>query len=243
MERPSEAIPHKRILTDYKLEEMLWSERSLNRLRNLAKGKQQSLEWRHRVQYAVSHTINDYYSLTPEVRREVPIQYLLEKRWPKHTTDFESSDHFWNVKWGVTDELVRLLTQHTELLQPVLLYEEHKAYISDLHMDLSVIFQVAWQPDHMVQKGLYIQKYIVNYHEEVIRAYQNMMIVFCHHAFGCIPERIEVNCLLDRRKITLIPDEHRYDEALDYVKLVTPLCLDTVGASDIPLYDAPSKVN
>lgn len=33
MERPFEAIPYKRILTDYKLEEMLWSERSLRDLK------------------------------------------------------------------------------------------------------------------------------------------------------------------------------------------------------------------
>ncbi|MCM3783928.1 hypothetical protein M3231_13185 [Neobacillus mesonae] len=243
MERPSEAIQHKKVLNDYKLEEMLWSERSLNRLKNLALGKPQVLEWRHRVQYAVSHTINDFYSLSAEVRREVPIQYLLEKRWPRHAVGFESSDHYWNMKARISDELVRLLTQLTELELPVLLFEEHKAYISDIHMDLSVIFQVAWQPDEMNTTGLYIQKYIVNYHDEVIRAYQNMMVVFCYHAFGCIPERIEVNCLLDRRKITLIPDEQKYREALDYVKLVSPLCLDTAGAPEIQLYDAPDKVN
>lgn len=38
--------------------------------------------WRQQVQYAVGHTLNDFYSLLPEVRRETPIQFLLERRWP-----------------------------------------------------------------------------------------------------------------------------------------------------------------
>ncbi|WP_211744912.1 hypothetical protein [Paenibacillus sp. Marseille-Q4541] len=123
MERPSEVATEK-VLTDYRLEEMLWSEQSWKRLRREEHSKPEEIAWRHRVQYAISHTVNEYYSLLPEVRREVPIQYLLEKRWPRHMTGFDSTDHYWNVKARVTDELTRVLSQRTELMYPTLLFEE-----------------------------------------------------------------------------------------------------------------------
>lgn len=66
-----------KILIDYQLEEMLWSEQSWNQIRKKEKVRERYV-WRHRVQYAVSHAVNEYYTLLPEVRREVPIQYCLK---------------------------------------------------------------------------------------------------------------------------------------------------------------------
>lgn len=86
-----------RLLEDYRLEEMLRSPHRF--IRPEPEAEQRSpLQWRHRVQYAVSHAVNAFYSLDPEVRKEVPVQYLLEKWWPRKATGFESVLHYWDVK-------------------------------------------------------------------------------------------------------------------------------------------------
>lgn len=70
--------------------------------------------WRQQVQYAVGHTLNDFYSLQPEVRRETPIQFLLERRWPPKGTAFPSLMHYWDIKTAVADELMRIVSgNHT----------------------------------------------------------------------------------------------------------------------------------
>lgn len=63
--------------------------------------------WRQQVQYAVGHTLNDYYSLPPDVRLQTPIQFLLEQRWPPRPGGFSSLLHYWEVKDQVLDSLIR----------------------------------------------------------------------------------------------------------------------------------------
>lgn len=212
-----------KILNDYQLEEMLWSEKSWNRIRKEEKASEKYV-WRHRVQYAVSHAVNEYYTLSPEVRREVPISYLLEKRWPRQISDFDSADQYWHVKSKVTSELIRAVSQRAEYLYPTLLFEELTIFVPELQMDLSVIFQTAWQLDTCSKAQLTIHKYMVSFHSEVIRAYQQLATVFCAHAFGKLPYCIEVDCLMEGKKVTYMPDEDDYLLALDYIKLASPLC-------------------
>lgn len=212
-----------KILIDYQLEEMLWSEKSWNQIRKKEKVRERYV-WRHRVQYAVSHAVNEYYTLLPEVRREVPIQYLLEKRWPRQISDFDSVDHYWQVKFQVTNELIRVMSQRAEYLYPTLLFEELSIFVPVLQMDLTVIFQTAWQLDMNSSSQLTIHKYMVSFHPEVIKAYQQLATVFCVHAFGKLPHCIEVDCLMEGMKETYIPDDEDYLLALDYIKLAFPLC-------------------
>ena len=212
-----------RILNDYQLEEILWSEKSWNRIRKDEMIPEKYV-WRHRVQYAVSHAVNQYYTLLPEVRREVSISYLLEKRWPRQISDFDSADHYWHVKSQVTDELTRVLSQRAEFLYPTLLFEELSIFVPELQMDLSVILQAAWQLDTNAATQLTIHKYMVSYHPEVIKAYQHLATVFCVHAFGELPYSIEVDCLMEGKKETYVPNDEDYFLALDYIKLASPLC-------------------
>lgn len=211
-------------LADYRLEEMLWSEQSWHLMKKKEERKPEELIWRHRVQYAISHAVNDYYTLLPEVRREVSIYYLLEKRWPRHAAGFDSINHYWEVKNKVASELTRSLLQRVKLTYPTLLFEESSVFVPELRMNLSVIFHTAWQLDEDQSSGLTLHKYMVSYHSEVIYAYQQLMTVFCVQAFGQLPKRIEVDCLMEGKRVSFSPQEHDYLLAIDYVKLASPLC-------------------
>ncbi|UQZ32323.1 hypothetical protein C2I18_01430 [Paenibacillus sp. PK3_47] len=175
--------------------------------------------WRQQVQYAVGHTLNDYYSLQPEVRRETPVQFLMERRWPPKGTAFSSLLHYWDVKTRVADELMRIASvNHLEDI-PIKLYEQWHVPVPELSLELAMIFQLAWG-SKAEGRCLNIQKFMVSSHEDVVTAFLHMSNVFCHYAYGEPAERIEIYSLLDGRR-------HLFDgtcvslaESVDYVRLL-----------------------
>lgn len=205
------------LLEDYRLEEMLRSPHRFIRPEPEA-GQRSPLQWRHRVQYAVSHAVNAFYSLDPEVRKEVPVQYLLEKWWPRKATGFESVLHYWDVKNKITDELSLAIAMNDDLKHPTILFEQWRTEISTLSMHLSMIFQAAWQPEGW--DSLLIQKYMVVHDPNVVEAFQHMVSVFCWEAFGKLPGMIEIYCLLEGRKIRYIPGRQSLVRSMDYIRLI-----------------------
>ena len=176
--------------------------------------------WHQQVQYALGHTLNDFYSLQPDVRRETPIQFLLERRWPHKGNSFTSLLHYWDIKTSITDELMRMASVNHLQDIPIMLYEQWSIAVPELNMELSMIFQLVWK-SQTDKNGLIIQKYVVTADEELITGFLHMTNVFCQKAFGVSPEKVEIYSLLDGKK-------HSYDgsiiplaESLDYVRLLS----------------------
>lgn len=142
--------PYKR-LHDYRVEHIM-----LGGAENLSSGAPATglPRWRQQVQYAVGHTLNDFYSLLPEVRRETPIQFLLERRWPPRGDAFPSLLQYWDIKTSIADELMRIVSTNHLLEIPVMLYEQWYVPVPELSLELSMITQLAWnysewsKPEH-----------------------------------------------------------------------------------------------
>lgn len=175
--------------------------------------------WRQQVQYAVGHTLNDFYSLRPEVRRETPVQFLLERRWPPKGDAFPSLLHYWDVKTAVADELMRIVSQNHLQDTPVKLYEQWHVAVPELRLELALIFQLAWG-SAAPGRCLSIQKFMVNVSKEVICGFRHMANVFCHMAYGLPAERIEIYSLLDGARFVYDGDSFSLQESLDYVRLL-----------------------
>ncbi|QOS79809.1 hypothetical protein JNUCC31_02330 [Paenibacillus sp. JNUCC31] len=206
-----------RLLVDYRLEEMLRSPHRFIRPEPEAK-QYAPLQWRHHVQYAVSHAVNAFYSLDSDVRKEMPVQYLLEKWWPRKATGFESVLHYWDVKNKITDELSLAIAMNDDLKYPAILFEQWRTELPSLSMHLSMILHTAWLPEGW--DSLLIQKYMVVHDPNVVEAYQHMVSAFCWEAFGKLPGMIEIYCLLEGRKIRYIPGRQSLVRSMDYLRLI-----------------------
>lgn len=176
--------------------------------------------WRQQVQYAVGHTLNDFYSLRPEVRRETPVQFLLERRWPPKGDAFPSLLHYWDIKTAVADELMTIVSVNHLAETPVKLYEQWFVPVPELGLDLSMIFQLAWNAEKP-GRGLRIQKFMVSGQEDVITGFRHMANVFSTRAYGVPPETIEVYSLMDGRKACFDGAAFSYEASLDYIRLLS----------------------
>jgi len=176
--------------------------------------------WRQQIQYAVGHTLNDFYSLTPEVRRETPIQFILERRWPSRGDAFPSLLQYWDLKTSIADELIRIVSSNHLNKNPIMLYEQWYVPVPDLKLELSMITQLAWKSSEM-GKSLDIQKFMVNGNEDTITGFLHMTNVFCHNAYGEPAGNVEIFSLLEGRKYTYKGHEISYKESLDYVRLLS----------------------
>lgn len=204
-------------LHDYRIEHIM-----LGGAVNLSKGGPATglSRWRQQVQYAVGHTLNDFYSLQPEVRNETPIQFLLERRWPPRGDAFPSLLQYWDIKTSIADELMRIASvNHLEEL-PVMLYEQWHVPVPELRLELSMITQLAWASTHSCQ-SLNIQKFMVNSNADINMAFVHMTNVFCHHAYGRPAESVEIYALLEGRKYRFDTQAFTYKESLDYVRLLS----------------------
>jgi len=208
--------PYKR-LHDYRVEHIM-----LGGAENLSSGAPATglPRWRQQVQYAVGHTLNDFYSLLPEVRRETPIQFLLERRWPPRGDAFPSLLQYWDIKTSIADELMRIVSTNHLLEIPVMLYEQWYVPVPELSLELSMITQLAW---NSTQNGrsLNIQKFMVNGNEDTIAGFLHMTNVFCYAAYGEPAETVEIYSLLEGRKYSYKGNAVPYKESLDYVRLLS----------------------
>ncbi|WP_405114548.1 hypothetical protein MHH28_10275 [Paenibacillus sp. FSL K6-1217] len=176
--------------------------------------------WRQQVQYAVGHTLNDFYSLRPEVRRETPVQFLLERRWPPKGNAFASLLHYWEVKQAVADELMRIVADSFTAELPVMRFEQWHIPVRELEIELAVIFQLAWNSE-LAGRSLNIQKFMVHANPQVITGFLHMANVFCHKAYGQPAETIAIYSLLDGRRHLHDGAGMPLQKSLDYVRLLS----------------------
>lgn len=205
---------------DYEIEEMI-----RNEITRKCTCSKQHLNWRHRAQYAVGHALNDFYTLDPNVRKEIPIQYLIERRWPRKMDDFDNALHYWNVHNKIAEELARVASSDRIDKVPVMIYEQWNTFVPELDLKLSMIFQMVWQ-DIDSSGGMTIQKFLVDDDLGVVQAFVNMANVLCHYAFGGPAEVIEVYTLLTGRKHVYPKGSLALNQSLDYVSLLVGV--DTV---------------
>lgn len=176
------------------------------------------ITWQQRVQYAVGHAINDYFTHLPAVRLHTPIQVLLNRRWPRNQSDFPDALFYWQVYNRTVSELT-LITGTRIYDYPVALYEKWGTYAAGLDLHLSIIFQTVWQqrgnPDRVT-----VQKFLVEENETLAQAFVHMVNVFWHSAFGRPPGLIEVYALMEGRRQTVPGEALDLQESLDYVWLL-----------------------
>ncbi|MFT9370178.1 hypothetical protein [Paenibacillus polymyxa] len=227
--RNSDSLSGFPLLHDYQLEEM-WRTPQPIRQSQRKRGRER-WNWRQRVQYAIGHALNEYFGMEVEVRREVPVQYVLEKWWPKQSNSFESLFHYWDVKNKVSGELSKICALNNDLLVPVMLYEQFCTGVPELEVDISLIIQAAWQQSEQAD-SLLIQKYMVDYNPNVISTFQHLTNIFCYYAFGALPQLIEVYCLLEGRKVRFLAGSASLQQSLDYVRLLKDSREDMYGMAE-----------
>ncbi|RCX15378.1 hypothetical protein DFP94_11562 [Fontibacillus phaseoli] len=181
----------------------------------------EQLTWRQRVQYTVGHTINDYCSLTPEVRNCTSIQLLLERRWPKKADGFLGDLHYWKVYARMAEQLSGIFANVSVTDYPVSLYEQWNAYIPELDLHLAMIFQAVWESKGVTGNPFTVQKFMVEEDAEVIKAFVHMTNVFWHSVYGKPPAGIEVYALMSGKKLSFRGETLGLPESLDYVYLLS----------------------
>ncbi|OWA37195.1 hypothetical protein B9G55_03765 [Saccharibacillus sp. O16] len=206
------------LLEDHRLEHWLASARFAQEGRPSLSAKPGEYHWTQRVQYAVGHAVNRYYSVAPELRKHANAGELVDYRWPRRIAYFDSEASYWQLKDMTARHLHTFFTTNGYSGErPVLLYERLETEVPELGMNLSMIFQLAWQDRH--GEGLHLQKFIVDHDPKVLEGYRHAARVFSQHAFGTEPGRIEVYNVLTGERTELPVDEGSYEESLDYLRL------------------------
>lgn len=176
------------------------------------------MTWQQSIQYAVGHTINDYFTLSPAFRLHTSIQILLNRRWPRDQSSFPDPTVYWQVYHQVVEHL-SLVTGMMIYDYPVALYENWQTEVPGLDMQLSLIVQAVWQ-----QRGnplqMKVQKFLVEDDPEVVDAFVHLVNVFWHSAFGCPPGEIEVYTLLEGRRYSFAGESLSLSKSSDYVNLL-----------------------
>ncbi|CAM4327631.1 hypothetical protein [Saccharibacillus endophyticus] len=213
-ELPTPSAEETPLLQDHRLERWLSSARQSDTTRKSDGG----YHWTQRVQYAVGHAVNRYYSVEPELRRHADTGELVDYRWPRRISYFDSEKSYWELKDRVARHLKSFfISDGYEGHRPVMLYEQFETHVPDLGIDLSMIFQVVWQSED--GQGIHLQKFAVDDDPEVLDGYRHAARVFCRHAFGTDPAKIEVCSVLDGERICLSLDDVPYEKSLDYLRL------------------------
>ncbi|WP_334077775.1 hypothetical protein [Paenibacillus sanfengchensis] len=203
-------------IVDYVLDEWIRSQTDWGS-RDAAQPK---ITWQHRVQYAVGHAVNDYFTMDPAVRVHTPIQVLLNRRWPRSRADFKDPLHYWRVYNRIVAQLTRI-TGEMIYEYPLALYENWETQVTELDVQLSVIFQAVWKSESGGGPNqVKVQKFLVENNEELVKAFVHTAHVFWHSAYGEPPGKIEVHALLDERKYIFTREMLDLQKSLDYVRLL-----------------------
>ncbi|MBP1992451.1 hypothetical protein [Paenibacillus eucommiae] len=226
------------LIEDYKLEELLRCPYRFHKQKEQEDQAASDVNWRQLVQYAVSHTIKDYYTLPASQRKSLNVADLVNRHWSNRGYKFESREHFWEIKRKVISHLSNTLTSQQHEENPMVLFEKWDTYVSRLDLQMSLIFQAIFGHPNASNSAYTVQKFIVDNDDEVITAFQHMAAVFCFSAFARLPEKIEVFTILDGKKRTFYPDEHTIEASMDYMRLIRDFLPEAV---EIKKFDAKSE--
>lgn len=202
-------------VADYELEGWI---RSYKLTAGNGRGCRHRMTWQQRVQYAVGHVINDYFTLPPAVRLQTPVQVLLNRRWSRELGGFSDLTHYRKV-YNLILENLTLVTGMMIYDYPVALYENWSTVITELEMELSLIVQAVWQ-ERGNSMQMKVQKFLVEDDPEVVDAFVHLVNVFWHSAFGCPPGEIEVYALLEGRRYSFTGESLILSKSEDYLSLL-----------------------
>ncbi|CAM4093872.1 hypothetical protein PAAL109150_09465 [Paenibacillus alkaliterrae] len=209
-------------IEDYKLEELL---RCPIRFAAIHAGRKREsdVNWRQMVQFAASHSVNDFYMLPLEARTEAAIEAAVERWWTNRHYKFHSDEHFLQMKQTVKENLTLFLLGGACTNMPIISFEQLRTYVDELDMELSQIFHTVAADSEGGADDFIVQKFAVDVNKEALGLLFHMTSVFCMSAFEKLPSRIEVLSLLEGKRITFVPNEASLERSLDYMYLIKSL--------------------
>lgn len=207
---------------DYKLEELL---RCPDRFARNKKGSKRESEvnWRQMVQFAASHSVNDFYGMPEGARTQAAIEASVERWWTNRNYKFHSDEHYLQMKHTVKKQLTDFLLGGSCPGMPIIFYEQLTAYVDELDLEISQIFHLVSVDPEGGADDYIVQKLAVDVDEDSLGLLFHMTSVFCMSAFDKLPARIEVLSLLSGKRIVYVPDEDSLERSYDYMYLIKSL--------------------
>lgn len=206
-------------LTDYHLEAFLRCPYKFY-YRHILTAKSSDVLWRQIVQGTINKIVQSYYQLPKSSQTETNVLKLINRYWNKlNIENFESKFQYYLVLAKVTDHLLKFLTSERNIHPQLFLYEKQKTFINELETDLSLTIDIAeWQDGSFT-----IKKYLLETDYEMAKLYNHLITVFSKHAFGKLPNKIEVICLMNGETYSHCPAANDIDEGLMYLSYMKEL--------------------
>ncbi|MDR6884808.1 hypothetical protein [Bacillus sp. 3255] len=206
------------ILTDYQLESWIRSSSPEG-----CSDRSDEPGWKQLTQYAAYHAINDWYSMPAALRTCEYLTKQFEGRWTNKCRKFESKAFYMDVKARVLAHLYDQLTDENAVQRPIMLFESSDVWVEELELGLSMIVQVM----ACEQGSFVVHKYVMEDNEAAAQLFGHMTVVFCHKAFGRLPERLELFNMLNGKQYRIGMEEMDVGKSMDYLRLVKDVYMET----------------
>ena len=199
-------------LTDYHLEAFLKCPYKFYYQFIQGKRKDEN-KWREIVQLSVNKVVHEFYKMPLKQRNTLTALKLIQHNWNMIPLQlFEDKAHYYTILAGVTDHLLKSLTENVSS-SPLFLYEKFNIFVEEINIDISLTFEVGeWEKD-----AFSIKKFLVEADESLVKLFTYLTILFSHKAFSMLPEKIELVSLLDGRNYVFYPTEADIPKALAYL--------------------------
>lgn len=217
-----EYVPAVLRVEDYKLEELLRCPQKFAKSKSGRK-KKGDVNWQQLVQFAASHSVNDFYKHPKEARSKAAIHASVDHWWTNRNYKFHSNEHFLQMKQAIKEQLTNFLLGGSCPDMPIIFYEQMTAYIEELDLEISQIFHLVSVDPAGAADDYIVQKLAVAMNADTLQLLFHMTSVFCMSAFEKLPSRIEVLSLLTGKKEVFVPDEQSLEHSYDYMYLVKSL--------------------
>ncbi|OCT15545.1 hypothetical protein A8709_15835 [Paenibacillus pectinilyticus] len=180
-------------------------------------------DWQQLTQYAAYHAINGWYSLPVASRSLLALTQLFERKWTNKVSKFGSEATYREVKHRVLTHLYDVLRSDSALEWPHLLFESIDVWMEELQMGLSMIIQVMAPSE----KSFVIHKYVMDDGAASLALFTHMSIVFCHKAFGVMPEALQIVNLMSGMQQRIETKDFIVEQSIDYIRLVKDVYLES----------------
>jgi hypothetical protein len=181
------------------------------------------VKWRQVVQHLINQIVQNYYQFPKGEQNKSNILKLVDRYWENVNVKlFDSKIHYYTVLAKTTDYLLQSLTTRQSQEPPLFLFEKINTYINELETQLSLTLEVVeWST-----KTFTIKKYLVEADEEMIRLYNQLLVVFSKEAFGKLPDRIEIITLLKGKTYRHSPTMNDISQGMSYLNYMKSLLLE-----------------
>ncbi|WP_257351024.1 hypothetical protein [Pseudalkalibacillus decolorationis] len=178
------------------------------------------VKWRQVIQFIINQVVQNFYQLPLDAQNKFNVLKLIDRYWKNVSPQlFESKVHYYMVLAKTTDHLLQFLSMKKKQKPPLFLYQKLNTYIEELETQLSLTIELAeWSTYSFT-----VKKFLVEADEEMIQLYNHLMVVFSNEAFGKLPEKIEINTLLEGKKYTFSPTMNNVAQGNMYLKYMKDL--------------------